>query len=70
MATSKYKVITGTNFSIGKQEFYLSPGQEVELPSHALVESMVKRGHLAPKKEYKSAAQVAPVEQKKNEKNK
>jgi hypothetical protein len=31
---------------------------------------MVKRGHLAPKKEYKSAAQVAPVEQKKNEKNK
>lgn len=49
MTTNKhtYKVHTATNFSIGAQEFYLKPGQEVELPEHELIHSMLTHKHLS-----------------------
>lgn len=41
-----YKVISPTNFSIGKSEYYLQAGETVELPDHELIESLLKRGHI------------------------
>ncbi len=44
-----YVVGTAMNFSIGSAEYYLQPGDEVELPDHELITSLVTRGHIEPK---------------------
>ena len=41
-----YRVNTTTNFSIGDEEFYLKNGDEVDLPDHELIESMLIHKHL------------------------
>jgi hypothetical protein len=48
MSRQIYKVNTATNFSIGAEEFYLKPGDEVRLPDHELIASMVTYKHLIP----------------------
>lgn len=41
-----YVVRTAMNFSIGGTEYYLQPGDEVELPDHELVTSLLVRKHI------------------------
>jgi hypothetical protein len=64
--SKKYKVNTAMNFSIGADEFYLTPGTEVNLPDHELITSMTKRGHLTVIASAKAADPVKTESKKSN----
>ena len=46
MKKKKYLVNTTMNFSIAADEFYCVAGNEIELPDHELIDSLVIQKHI------------------------